>query len=430
MRPEQIDEAGLGAGPRVYLVGGAVRDRLLGRAITERDFVVVGATPDDLLARGFRQVGRDFPVFLHPRTQDEYALARTERKTAPGYRGFVVHAEPDVTLEEDLRRRDLTINALAEDEQGNLIDPHGGLADLQARVLRHVSPAFAEDPVRILRVARFAARFADLGFSVAPATQALMRAMVAAGEVDALVPERVWQELAGALATPRPARFFEVLRDCGALARLLPEVDRLWGIPQPAQWHPEIDTGVHAMLVLDMSARLSPDPLVRFAALCHDLGKGTTPEAILPSHKGHEERSVLLLEAICDRLRIPTRYRELARITARYHGLAHKVDELRAATVLRLLEGADAFRRPERFAQLLIACEADFRGRVGYEERDYPQGATIRRLQAAAAAVDTGAVARTARLPRLVPSRIRAARIAAIRAARRIPPESGVAADA
>jgi tRNA nucleotidyltransferase (CCA-adding enzyme) len=405
------------AGLRTYLVGGAVRDRLLGRAAGERDFVVVGATPGDLLSRGFQQVGKDFPVFLHPQTKDEYALARTERKTAPGYHGFAVHAEPDVTLEEDLQRRDLTINALAEDPSGTLIDPYGGLADLDARVLRHVSPAFAEDPVRILRVARFAARFDDLGFRIAPETMGLMRAMVEAGEVDALIPERVWQELARALAEDRPSPFFEVLRECGALVRLLPEVDRLWGVPQPAKWHPEVDTGVHVMLVVDMAARLSSDLSVRFAALCHDLGKGTTPAEILPSHKGHEERSVDLLEAVCDRFRIPGRCRELARITARYHGLVHKVDELRAATILDLLEGSDAFRRPERFHRMLTACEADYRGRTGYAEREYPQGATLRRLHAAATALDVGAVARATREPRLIPQRIHAARVGAIKGA-------------
>jgi tRNA nucleotidyltransferase (CCA-adding enzyme) len=405
---------------RTYLVGGAVRDRLLGRAVDERDFVVVGATADDLLARGFQQVGKDFPVFLHPHTRDEYALARTERKTAPGYHGFSVHADPDVTLEEDLQRRDLTINALAEDPSGVLIDPYGGLADLRARVLRHVSPAFAEDPVRILRVARFAARFDDLGFEIAPETMALMREMVQAGEVDALVSERVWQELARALGEDRPSRFFEVLRECGALVRLLPELDRLWGVPQPAKWHPEIDTGVHVMLVVDMAARLSPSLEVRFAALCHDLGKGTTPTEVLPSHKGHEERSVDLLDAICDRLRVPTRCRELARITARYHGLVHKVDELRATTVLDLMEGADAFRRPDRFHQMLTACEADYRGRTGYADREYPQGETLRRLHLAVAAVDVGAVALAAGEPRLIPQQIRAARVAALKAAMRV----------
>jgi len=407
--------AGLGA----YLVGGAVRDRLLGRPAEERDYVVVGATAAELTRRGFQQVGRDFPVFLHPLTKDEYALARTERKTAPGYRGFAVHADPNVTLEQDLQRRDLTINALAQAPDGTLIDPYGGVADLDARLLRHVSPAFAEDPVRILRVARFAARFAALGFRVAPETLALMAAMVQAGEVDALVPERVWQEMAKALCGEQPSVFFQSLRDCGALARLLPELDRLWGVPQPEKWHPEIDTGVHAMLVLDMAARLSPDLEVRFAALCHDLGKGGTPSEILPSHRGHEERSVALLEGICDRYRIPNRCRELARVTARYHGLAHKVDELRASTVLGLMEGADAFRRPERFRQMLIACEADFRGRAGYAERDYAQGQTLRALFAAASDVDVAAIARASADPGRIPEHIHAARVAAIRNARR-----------
>jgi tRNA nucleotidyltransferase (CCA-adding enzyme) len=407
-------------GLEIYLVGGAVRDRLLGRPVNERDYVVVGATAEEMLRRGFQRVGKDFPVFLHPETKDEYALARTERKTAPGYHGFVVHAEPEVTLEQDLLRRDLTVNALAEDPQGRLIDPHGGLADLQARVLRHVSPAFAEDPVRILRLARFAARYADLGFRVADETLALMRDMVSAGEVDALVPERVWQEMARALMEDRPSRFFEVLRDCGALARLLPELDRLWGMPQPVRWHPEIDTGVHVMLVVDMAARLSPDLEVRFAALCHDLGKGVTPADILPSHHGHETRGLALVEGVCDRFKIPSRCRELALITAGFHGLVHTVDELRAGTLLDLLERTDAIRRPERFAQMLTACEADYRGRTGYEERPYPQAETLRRAQAAVAALDVGAIARAAE-PRLIPERIRAARIAAIKALRREP---------
>ncbi len=406
-------------GLETYLVGGAVRDLLLGQPVEERDYVVVGSSAAELDRRGFQQVGRDFPVFLHPLTKDEYALARTERKTAPGYRGFAVHADPGVTLEQDLERRDLTINALAQGPDGTLVDPFGGLADLEARLLRHVSPAFAEDPVRILRVARFAARFAGLGFRIAPETLALMRAMVAQGEVDALVPERVWQEMAKALGGERPSVFFTTLRDCGALHRLLPELDRLWGVPQPEKWHPEIDTGVHAMLVLDMAARLSPDLEVRFAALCHDLGKGTTPAQILPSHRGHEERSVALLEGVCDRFRIPNRCRELARITARYHGLVHKVDELRSTTILDLLEGADAFRRPERFDQMIRACEADFRGRAGYAERDYPQGETLRRLFAAASAVDVAAIVRVSANPRRIPEHVHAARAAAIGAARR-----------
>jgi tRNA nucleotidyltransferase (CCA-adding enzyme) len=401
---------------KVYLVGGAVRDRLLGRSVGERDYVVVGATPEDLLRQGYQQVGRDFPVFLHPQTKDEYALARTERKVAPGYHGFLCHAAPDVTLEEDLARRDLTINALAEDADGTLIDPYGGRADLEARVLRHVSPAFAEDPVRILRVARFAARFAALGFRVADETLALMRTMVAAGEVDALVPERVWQELAKALAEATPSVFFATLRDCGALARLLPELDRLFGVPQPAQWHPEIDTGVHTLMVVDMAARLSEDLEVRFAALTHDLGKGTTPAEILPSHRGHEQRGLSLVRAVCERLRVPHRVRDLALITARWHGLVHKVDELRPTTILDLLEGADAVRRPERFEQMLLACEADYRGRTSYGERAYPQGQLWRRLQAAVNALDLRTVAVAAANPQQIPERIRHARLVALRA--------------
>ncbi len=403
-------------GVKTYLVGGAVRDRLLGRPTTERDFVVVGATPQQLLDLGFRQVGVDFPVFLHPKTKDEYALARTERKTLPGYRGFVVHAEPDVTLEEDLRRRDLTINALAEDEAGGIIDYYGGLQDLAARRLRHVSEAFAEDPVRILRVARFAARYADLGFEIADETLDLMRAMVAAGEVDALVPERVWQELHKALTETRPSRFFQVLRQCGALARLFPELDQLWGVPQPVQWHPEIDTGVHAMMVLDMSARVSGETEVRFAALTHDLGKGTTPADILPSHKGHEERGVTLIHDLCERFRIPIRYRELAVIAARYHGLVHKVAELRPATIVEVLEGTDAFRRPERFERLLRVCEADYRGRETYQERHYHQADRWRAYLVAVQGIDIGAIARATGERGRIPERVREARAKAVRA--------------
>lgn len=400
---------------KVYLVGGAVRDRLLGRPVSERDYVVVGATPRDLLDLGYRQVGRDFPVFLHPQTNEEYALARTERKTGRGYHGFVVHAEPDVTLAQDLARRDLTINALAQDESGSLIDPFGGAEDLRRRILRHVSPAFAEDPVRILRVARFAARFAHLGFRVADETLVLMREMVKGGEADALVPERVWQELAKALGEADPSVFFTTLRACGALARLLPELDRLFGVPQPVRWHPEVDCGVHTMMVVDRAAQLSQDTAVRFAALTHDLGKGATPAEILPSHRGHEARGVLLIDGLCERLRVPKRVRDLARLTARYHGLVHKVAELRAATVLELFEGADAFRRPERFEQMLLACEADYRGRTGYEGRDYPQRRRLARLLEQTQALDLGRIAKTAPSPARVPQRIRAARIAAIR---------------
>lgn len=373
---------------QIYLVGGAVRDRLLGLPVKERDWVVVGATPEQMKARGFRQVGKDFPVFLHPETGEEYALARTERKTAPGYHGFAVHAAPGVTLEEDLLRRDLTINALAEDAEGRIIDPYGGQADLKARRLRHVSPAFAEDPVRILRVARFAARLAPLGFEVAEETAALMRAMVEAGEVDALVPERVWQELVRALAEPAPERFFEVLRGCGALARLFPEIARLFGVPQAPEHHPEVDTGMHTLMVLRQAARLSPEPVVRFAALNHDLGKGTTPPAELPRHPDHEARGERLVTGLCARLRAPKAFRDLARITARFHGQVHRVLELAPEDVLRILEGTDAFRRPGRFERLLLACEADSRGRPGYEDAPYPQADHLRAALAAAAAVD------------------------------------------
>jgi len=404
------------AGPaiEVYLVGGAVRDALLGRSVKERDYVVVGAAPEDLMAQGYRQVGRDFPVFLHPRTKEEYALARTERKTGPGYRGFVVHAAPDVTLGEDLKRRDLTINALARDGAGRIIDYHGGLCDLEKRILRHISPAFAEDPVRILRVARFAARYAHLGFRVAEETLALMGAMVEDGEVDALVPERVWQELAGALGEARPSRFFDVLRRCGALARLLPEIDRLFGVPQAKEAHPEIDTGVHTMMVLDMAARLGAAPEVRFAALTHDLGKGTTPPAVWPSHKGHEERSVALVTELCHRLRAPRGFCDCARMVARYHGLAHKVEELTAESVLDLLQGLDALRRPERFGQALTAFEADFRGREGYGERAYPQADRLRRLHGVLEAVDAAAVAAALPAGANAAKHIREARIKAL----------------
>lgn len=372
---------------QVYLVGGAVRDALLGREVKERDWVVVGATPEQMLAQGYRAVGRDFPVFLHPDSHEEYALARTERKTAPGYHGFVVHAESSVTLEQDLARRDLTINAMAQASDGTLIDPYGGQQDLADRVLRHVSPAFAEDPVRILRLARFAARYAGAGFTVAAETLALMRAMVEAGEVDALVAERVWAETHKALCEPTPARYFEVLRECGALARVFPELDRLYGVPQPERWHPEIDTGVHVMLVLSQAARLSEDPRVRFAALVHDLGKGVTDPAEWPRHHAHEQLGVPVLEAMCQRLRVPTEYRELALIVTRYHGKYHRAGEMRGNTLLALLEDVDAIRRPERFALFLLACEADSRGRPGFEYDEYPQVAILQAAQQAAAAV-------------------------------------------
>ncbi|MBN8744483.1 MAG: multifunctional CCA addition/repair protein [Thiomonas arsenitoxydans] len=377
---------------RSFVVGGAVRDALLGRPHGDRDWVVVGATAQQMIDAGFLPVGRDFPVFLHPQTREEYALARTERKTAPGYRGFVVQAAPEVTLEEDLLRRDLTINAMARAADGTLIDPYGGQRDLQARVLRHVSAAFAEDPVRILRLARFAARFGD--FSVAPETMDLMRHMVHAGEVDALVPERVWQELVRGLMEPQPQRLFAVLRDCGALARLLPELDRLWGVPQRADYHPEIDTGVHVMLVLQAAVALDAPLAVRWACLMHDLGKGTTPKDVLPRHIGHEQRSVALAAEVAHRLRVPTDCAELAAVVAAEHGNIHRCPGLDAAATLRLLQRCDALRRPERFAQALLACEADHRGRGGdFPQQPYPQRARLLAALDAAQGVDAGAIA-------------------------------------
>ncbi len=376
----------------VYLVGGAVRDKLLGLIPKEQDWVVVGATSDELEAQGYKQVGKDFPVFLHPKTHEEYALARTERKTAPGYHGFAVHAAPDVTLEEDLLRRDLTINAMAETADGQIIDPYNGQQDLDNRLLRHISPAFSEDPVRILRIARFAARFAHLGFRVAAETNALMRNMVEAGEVDALVAERVWAETDRALSKKLPMRFFEVLRDCGALEKLFPEIDRLYGVPQPERHHPEIDTGSHTMMVLEQAAQLSPEPIVRFAALVHDLGKGTTPQSEWPKHIAHEERGVPLVEAMCERLRTPKAYRELAVAVTRYHLHYHRAAELRPTTLLKMLNALDAFRRPERFEQFINACEADSRGRAGFEDAHYEQPDILRRARLAAAAVTAEAL--------------------------------------
>ncbi|MBX3645251.1 MAG: multifunctional CCA addition/repair protein [Rubrivivax sp.] len=405
-------------GLQAYIVGGAVRDALLGIDVHDRDWVVVGATPQQMLQAGFRQVGADFPVFLHPRTHEEYALARTERKTAPGYRGFVVHADPSVTLAQDLSRRDLTINAMATHADGTLVDPFGGAADLRAGVLRHVSDAFVEDPVRILRLARFAARYAN--FRVAPETLALMRAMVQAGEVDALVPERVWQELARGLMEPAPSRMFGVLRDCGALRVLLPEVDRLWGVPQRAEHHPEVDTGVHLMMVLDMAARLHAPLSVRYACLCHDLGKATTPPDQWPRHIGHEQRSVALARALGQRLKAPSDCRELAELTAREHGHVHASGSLDAAAQLRLLERCDALRRPARFADLLLACECDARGRLGFEDRDYAQRPQLLRALARARGADTHALAERlaaqGRSGTQIGEAIRALRVAALRA--------------
>lgn len=379
---------------RFYVVGGAVRDALLGAPASDRDWVAVGATPEELLARGYKPVGKDFPVFIDPRTGEEVALARTERKVGPGYHGFTFHAAPEVTLEDDLARRDLTINAIARAEDGTLIDPHGGRRDIEARVLRHVSDAFVEDPVRLLRVARLAARLVD--FSVAPETMALLARMVDAGEVDALVPERVWQELSRGLMSARPSRMFTLLRECGALARLLPEVDRLWGVPQPPQHHPEVDTGVHLMLVLDQCAALAAPLTVRWACLVHDLGKGTTPRESWPRHLGHEGRSATLARQLAARLRVPADCRELAEVVAREHGNVHRSAALDAAAVLRLFERCDALRRPARFAEVLQACECDSRGRTGRAGEAYAPASRLPPLLQAALAVDTAAVAATA----------------------------------
>jgi tRNA nucleotidyltransferase (CCA-adding enzyme) len=372
---------------QVYLVGGAVRDRLLGREVSERDWVVVGATPAELERAGYIPVGRDFPVYLHPKTKEEHALARLERKVAPGYRGFTTEFSPDVKLEDDLKRRDLTINAMAEDGAGNIIDPYGGQVDLASRLLRHVSAAFTEDPVRILRVARFAARYSPLGFKVAEETMTLMRAMVADGEANALIAERVWTETEKALGEPCPDVFISVLRECGALKVIFPEIDALFGVPQPEKWHPEIDTGVHQLMALREAVKLGGGLPVRFAVLMHDLGKGATRPDKLPSHPGHEDAGVALVETLAARLRVPNHLRELAVVTARYHTHVHRAFELRADTVLKTLEACDALRRPERFADFLLACEADARGRQGLEERSYPQRAYFAAARAAVADV-------------------------------------------
>ena len=396
---------------KIYAVGGAVRDRLLGHAVADHDYVVVGATPEQMEARGFRPVGKDFPVFLHPQTHDEYALARTERKTARGYKGFHIYTSPEVTLEQDLARRDLTINAIARDEAGNLIDPYHGEADLKAGILRHVSPAFVEDPVRVLRVARFAARF---GFAIAPETLELMKEMVRNGEADHLVAERAWQELSRGLMEAKPSRMFLVLRECGALARILPEVDALFGVPQPAQHHPEVDTGVHIMLVLDYAAAQGHSLPVRFAALSHDLGKGVTPREFWPRHYGHEHKSVELVKKLCERLRVGNDCRDLGVLVARYHGDVHRAAELRPGTVLKLLSAADVFRKPERFEELLAACDSDMHGRTGRENEPYPQAQILRAAATAARAVDAGSIARQAGEPGLIPAAIEAVRLQAV----------------
>lgn len=401
---------------RTYVVGGAVRDALLGLPVKDRDWVVIGATPEEMLARGFRPVGKDFPVFLHPQTQEEYALARTERKTGRGYAGFAFHTAPDVTLEEDLARRDLTINAIARDEDGSLVDPYGGVADLTARVFRHVSPAFAEDPVRILRLARFAARFADFG--LAPETLALMRDMVACGEVDHLVPERVWQEIARGLMEDRPSRMIRSLRDCGALARLLPELDRLFGVPQPEKHHPEIDTGEHILMVIDHAATTGQPLAVRWAALLHDLGKGETPADILPHHYGHEARSAELARTVSERLKAPVDCRDLAVMVAREHGVLAQAAILRPETMVKLLERCDALRRPERFLQMLDATACDYRGRGGERPAEWAAAPLWRAAMDAVRAVDAGAIARACKDKAQIPQQVHAARVTAVRALR------------
>jgi len=409
---------------QVYLVGGAVRDEQLGIPHRERDWCVVGASPGELEALGYEKVGKDFPVFLHPDTKEEYALARTERKTGPGYHGFDFDCSPDVSIEQDLQRRDLTVNAIAKDASGTIIDPWGGLSDIENRVLRHVSDAFAEDPVRILRVARFAARFSGLGFTIAGETLSLMHRMVVDGEVDALVPDRVWKETELALAGSNARVYFEVLRSCGALRVLFPEVDALFGVPQPERWHPEIDTGLHVMMVLDQAEKLSDELEVRFAALTHDLGKGTTPQDKLPSHPGHEIRGCKLIRRIAERLPVPRACRDLALLAAEYHTHCHRALELRPKTILKVLEKSDAFRRPGRFEQFLVTCEADARGRAGLENRRYPQADHLRGALAAAAAVDAATIAKHT-AERKIPAAIQRARkqaIAQFKSGTQVPP--------
>ena len=404
---------------RIYRVGGAVRDKLLGLPVQDTDWVVVGASIDDMLSAGYQAVGKDFPVFLHPRTHEEYALARTERKSAPGYKGFVVHASPEVTLEEDLLRRDLTINAMAEDEHGQLIDPFNGCADLKARILRHVSPAFKEDPVRILRLARFAARF---DFQIAEETRGLMQEMVANGETDHLVPERVWQEISRGLIAAKPSRMFEILIECGALARIAPEIDALFGVPERLDYHPEGDSGAHTLLVLDAAARLNLPLSARFAALCHDLGKALTPAEQLPRHVGHDKRGQGPITDLCERLRIPADCRELALIACREHILVHRSRELRPETLMDLLMRCDALRRPERFVQLLEVCRADAKGRAGFADAAYPQADYLLDMSAIANQVDAGVIARQCADKSRIADAVREARIAAIRKALQLRP--------
>ncbi|NOX42421.1 MAG: multifunctional CCA addition/repair protein [Gammaproteobacteria bacterium] len=399
----------------IYLVGGAVRDKLLGLEVKDRDWVVVGATPEQMKARGYRQVGKDFPVFLHPDTHEEYALARTERKTGPGYSGFEFDYDATVTLEEDLKRRDLTINAIAEDKKGNLVDPFFGQSDLQAKKLNHVSSAFLEDPVRILRVARFAARFYEFGFSVSAETNSLMHKMVENGEVDSLVKERVWGELDRALGENNPQVFFAVLRECGALIRLFPEIDRLFGVPQTEKYHPEIDTGIHVMMVLQQAARLTQDKRVRFSALTHDLGKGTTPKELWPKHIGHEMRGVGLVNELCDRFAVPNEFRELALLVAEYHTKVFRADELRPDTFIKTFDSLDAFRRPGRFEQFLISVEADSRGRKGFEDVPFPQANIFRSVFHAAMQVDAKQIVEKGFEGKAISDELRKLRVEAVR---------------
>ena len=405
---------------QIYLVGGSVRDELLGIPVQDHDYVVVGATPEKMVQLGYRPVGKDFPVFLHPQTHEQYALARTERKISRGYKGFEVYTSPEVTLQEDLARRDLTINAIAKDSDGNIIDPFNGVADLEAGVLRHISPAFSEDPVRILRTARFAARF---GFRIAPETLSLMNEMVHNGEVDALVPERVWQEIARGLMEQHPSRMFYALRECSALARIVPEVDVLFGVPQPAHAHPEIDTGVHIMMAIDYAAVKNYSLLVRFATLTHDLGKGTTPPEEWPRHIGHEQRSIELVKGLCERIRVPKDERSLALLVAQFHGDVHQAEALKPATIANMLQIVDAYRKPARFKEFLQACACDFHGRPGYADRPYPQSERLNIALDAALRVDAGEIATrlsktvsdATNLPLEINAKVREARIASIK---------------
>lgn len=399
----------------VYLVGGAVRDELLGLPVTEKDWLVVGVNPETMLEKGFITVGKDFPVFLHPETKEEYALARTERKTAVGYHGFQFHTSPEVTLEDDLIRRDLTINAIAKDAQGRIIDPFQGQQDLDRKILRHVSDAFIEDPVRILRIARFAARFAHLGFTIADETLALMKQMVARGEVDALIAERIFKEFNRALTEKSPEVFIQILRDCGALKVIFPEIDNLFGIPNPPLWHPEIDTGIHSLMVLQQCARISGDASVRFAALCHDLGKAKTPKNHWPSHKGHEKAGVPIIKELCQRIKAPKSWCELASLSSEFHLHCHRLMEMKPETIVKTLEKLDAFRRPERFEQFLVTCEADFKGRLGWENKHYPQRKQFSQLREAASTIDTKTIVQNCQNPADIAQQIYRARVQAVK---------------